>query len=183
MEVVLEPPKAVQPGKILHPPLVVRIRVEKGSNIEDQASTSQNLGVAGSNGANRPPAHPRLEQEGVKEQSEALWAFVHLIPKVSDAPESHPSISEAPTLGLSGTLTDSPHRAPDEPGEDGMRYVRFQDLAIKAAGIFSLRVALCRMPLEREHSESTPGMATTICRISTRDIAVHASSPHYSLGM
>lgn len=183
MEVVLEPPRAVQSGQILHPPLVVGIRVEKGSNIEDQASTSQDLDIPNPNGANRPSTPPRPEQEGANGQSEALWAFVNLVPRLSDPPESRPLIFQSPTLGLSGTLTDSPHRAPNEPYEGGMRYVKFEDLAINAAGIFSLRVALCRMPCEREHSRSTPQVATTICCISSRDIDVHSSSPPYSLGM
>ncbi len=183
MEVVLQPPRVVEPGQILHPPLVVGIRVNQGSNIEVQSSTSQNLGGPEPNGANCPSAHPRLAPEGVNGQSEALWAFVHLIPRVSDSPESRAFVSQCPTLGLSGTLTDSPHRALDELCEDGMKYVKFQDLAIDAAGIFSLRVALCRMPSEGGHSNSTPGVATTIGYISSRDIAVHPSSPHYSLGM
>lgn len=183
MEVVLQPPSAVQPGQILHPPLVVAIRVKQGANIEVQSSTSQNLGVPNPNGENYPSTPPRLEQERLNGQFEALWAFVHLIPRLSDPPEIRPLISRSPTLGLSGTLTDSPHRAADEPSEDGMKYVKFQDLAIDAAGTFSLRVALCRMTCEGEHSSSTPGVATTIGCISSRDIAVHPSSPHYSLGM
>ena len=182
MEVVLQPPRAVQPGQILHPPLVVGIRVNQGANIEVQSSTSQNLSVSNSNGADYPSAPPRLEQEGLNGQSEALWAFVHLIPRLSDPPDNRPTISRSPTLGLSGTLIDSPHRALDEPSEDGMKYVKFQDLAIEAAGIFSLRVALCRMPCESGHSNPIPGMATTIGCVSSRDIAVHPSPPHYSLG-
>lgn len=183
MEVVLQPPRAVQPGQILHPPLVVGIRVNQAANIEVQSSTSQNLGVPNPNGQDYPTAPPRLEQESLNGQSEALWAFVHLIPRLSDPSEDRPLISRSPTLGLSGTLIDSPHRAVDGPSEDGMKYVKFQDLAIDAVGIFSLRVALCRMPFEGEHSNSAPGVATTIGCISSREIAVHPNSLHYSLGM
>lgn len=178
MEVVVEPPRTVRPGQILHPPLVVGIRVEKTLDIGIQFPSSQILDDA--NGSSGPPRH---EQEGLHGQYEALWAFVSLIPRFPDPAGSRPPLPRCHTLGLSGTLTDSPHRLPDTLRENNMIYVKFQDLTINSAGIFGLHVALCRMPWDGEHSGLAPGVAMTIGCISSRDIVVHPCSPNYLLGI
>ena len=183
LEVVVEPPRAVQPGQTLHPPLVVGLRTGKsmGTDVqpwvdgvpEDEAHPDRPARLA---------AHPEPKQDDSALESGALWAFVHLIPGTSEATEGSASKAPCRTTGLSGTLIDSPHRAVDQQPETGMQYLKFQNLAINDAGTFSLRVALCRMSSNSGHSTSGIGVATTIDCVSTRDIAVHPSAPRYPLG-
>lgn len=181
MEVVLEPPRAVQPGQLLYPPLVVGLRTGKQSKSDVRQATEHRASDAVLNQETCSSAYQKPKQTGLNEDHESLWAFVCLDLRTSDDPEDT-SISWCPASELSGTLSDSPHRAPLEPYETGMRYFRFPNLTINSTGIFRLRVALCQMPCGLGEATWIPETATTIACVSTRDIAVQPSSNPLPLG-
>ena len=174
LKVVLEPPSAIQPGKVLFPPLILSIQME-GDVLGEIQPASEGLPDVGQL-LLAEPRHIALDQA-----FEGLWAIIHLVPQGANGTLGKASTATLP-MGLSGKLVDTPHRAVSQPLGAGIRYLKFEDLAIHEIGTFSLRVSLCRMSYVQGVAGAGPQAATIGC-VSTRSILVYPYAGYEPLGV
>ena len=174
LKVILEPPSAIQPGKVLFPPLILSIQLEEGVREKTQPASDRLPDVGQLWRAE--PGHVALDQA-----FEGLWAIIHLVPQGTNGTLGKASMATHP-MALSGKLADTPHRAVSQPLEAGLRYLKFEDLAIHEIGTFSLRISLCRMSYVQGGAGAGPEAATIGC-VSTRSILVHPCAACEPIGV
>ena len=174
LKVILEPPSAIQPGKVLFPPLLLSIQMEEDV-LEETQPASDGLPDVGQL-LLAEPGHIAPDQA-----FEGLWAIIHLVPQGTSGTLGKASTAAHPR-GLSGKLADTPHRAESQPLDAGIRYLKFEDLAIHEIGTFSLRISLCRMSYVQGGAGAGPEAATIEC-VSTRSILVHPCAACEPLGV
>ncbi|CAF9935333.1 MAG: hypothetical protein HETSPECPRED_009749 [Heterodermia speciosa] len=160
LEVIVEPPRVVQPGDTFPCPVVLRFQPLNRSSVEDARRESE-----------------ALEDGRIFPAAYLVSGNTAATPNIDGPP-----MANAHSSAFTGSLKDMPH-APSANGvqEAGIWFVVFQNLAINDVG--SYRLQICIFEMTSDESPGTQGSARHVQSVLTREITVTEASPGNSIGM
>ena len=177
LEVIVEPPRVVQPGDTFPCPVVINFQqANRGckSTTRSERETCSRLTI---------PTVENVQREPEAFEDSRIWAAAYLVP--GDAAVTPnidgPPMADGRASPLTGSLVDTPHApSANELQEAGIRFFVFRNLAINELGTYHLQICIFAMTFD--DSPGTLESARHVQSVLTREITVTRARRGSSVG-